>query len=28
MGGWAAYFVMLGYDQQLLHISKVEHDLV
>lgn len=28
MGGWSAYFVMLGHEQQLLHISKVEHGLV
>jgi formate C-acetyltransferase len=28
MGGWSAYFVMLGREQQLLHISKVEHGLV
>jgi choline trimethylamine-lyase len=28
MGGWSAYFVMLGHDQQLLHISKVEHGLI
>ncbi len=28
MGGWSAYFVMLGREQQLLHIGKVEHGLV
>jgi len=28
MGGWSAYFVMLGHDQQLLHISKIEHGLL
>jgi formate C-acetyltransferase len=25
MGGWSAYFVMLSREQQLLHISRVEH---
>jgi formate C-acetyltransferase len=28
MGGWSAYFVMLGEEQQLLHIQRVEHGLV
>lgn len=28
MGGWSAYFVMLGEDQQRLHIQRVEHGLV
>jgi organic radical activating enzyme len=28
MGGWSAYFVMLGEEQQRLHISRVEHGLV
>ena len=28
MGGWSAYFVALGEDQQRLHISRVEHGLV
>ena len=28
MGGWSAYFVMLGKEQQLLHIRRVEHGLV
>ncbi|MBI2859039.1 MAG: hypothetical protein HYX90_08170 [Chloroflexi bacterium] len=28
MGGWSAYFVMLGEDQQRLHIKRVEHGLV
>jgi choline trimethylamine-lyase len=27
MGGWSAYFVALSREQQLLHISKVEHGL-
>ena len=25
MGGWSAYFVMLGEEQQRIHISRVEH---
>jgi formate C-acetyltransferase len=28
MGGWSAYFVMLGEEQQRLHIKRVEHGLV
>lgn len=28
MGGWSAYFVMLGEEQQRLHIQRVEHGLV
>ena len=28
MGGWSAYFVMLSREQQLLHISRVEHGMV
>jgi choline trimethylamine-lyase len=28
MGGWSAYFVMLGEEQQRIHISRVEHGLV
>ncbi|MDP6452273.1 MAG: pyruvate formate lyase family protein [SAR202 cluster bacterium] len=28
MGGWSAYFVMLGEEQQRLHITRVEHGLV
>ena len=28
MGGWSAYFVMLGEEQQRLHIRRVEHGLV
>ncbi|TVQ25533.1 MAG: hypothetical protein EA382_06845 [Spirochaetaceae bacterium] len=28
MGGWSAYFVALGEEQQRLHISRVEHGLV
>jgi formate C-acetyltransferase len=28
MGGWSAYFVMLGQEQQAIHISRVEHGLV
>ena len=28
MGGWSAYFVMLGPEQQRLHIQRVEHGLV
>ena len=28
MGGWSAYFVMLGSEQQRLHIRRVEHGLV
>jgi formate C-acetyltransferase len=28
MGGWSAYFVMLGEQQQRLHIQRVEHGLV
>jgi formate C-acetyltransferase len=28
MGGWSAYFVALGEEQQLLHIRRVEHGLV
>jgi formate C-acetyltransferase len=28
MGGWWAYFVMLGEEQQRLHIRRVEHGLV
>lgn len=28
MGGWTAYFVMLGEEQQRLHIKRVEHGLV
>lgn len=28
MGGWTAYFVMLGEEQQRLHIQRVEHGLV
>ena len=28
MGGWSAYFVMLGKEQQRLHIKRVEHGLV
>lgn len=27
MGGWSAYFVMLGEEQQRLHIQRVEHGL-
>lgn len=27
MGGWSAYFVMLSREQQLLHISRVEHGM-
>ena len=27
MGGWSAYFVMLGEEQQRLHIKRVEHGL-
>ena len=27
MGGWSAYFVMLGEQQQRLHIQRVEHGL-
>jgi len=27
MGGWSAYFVMLGEEQQLIHCSRVEHGL-
>ena len=27
MGGWSAYFVMLGQEQQQLHIKRVEHGL-
>jgi formate C-acetyltransferase len=27
MGGWSAYFVMLGEEQQRIHISRVEHGL-
>ena len=28
MGGWSAYFVMLGEEQQRLHIRRVEHGFV
>jgi formate C-acetyltransferase len=28
MGGWSAYFVMLGEEQQRLHIKRVEHGLM
>ncbi|MDA0711857.1 MAG: hypothetical protein O3B73_16790 [bacterium] len=28
MGGWSAYFVMLGEEQQQLHIRRVEHGLM
>jgi len=28
MGGWSAYFCMLGHDAQMLHIKRVEHGLV
>ena len=28
MGGWSAYFVMLSREQQLLHISRVEHGVL
>lgn len=28
MGGWSAYFVMLGEEQQRLHLQRVEHGLV
>ncbi|TFH06352.1 MAG: hypothetical protein E4H09_00390 [Spirochaetales bacterium] len=28
MGGWSAYFVALGEEQQRLHIRRVEHGLV
>lgn len=28
MGGWSAYFVMLGEEQQRLHIQRVEHGVV
>ncbi len=28
MGGWSAYFVMLSREQQLLHISRVEHGMI
>ena len=28
MGGWSAYFVMLGREQQELHVRRVEHGLI